>query len=114
MADNQTAIAKLPPQSLETEASLLGCLLIDKDAIFKIADILRPEDFYKDSHGLIYSAMRELYIHHEPIDILTLTTKLEEKNQLEAVGGRTYIAELGNTVATSAHVVHYANTVQRK
>jgi len=114
MADNQSSMAKLPPQNLETEASLLGCLLIDKDAIFKIADILLPEDFYKDSHGMIYSAMRELYIHHEPIDILTLTTKLEEKNQLEALGGRGYIAELGNTVATSAHVVNYANTVQRK
>jgi len=114
MADNKTSIAKLPPQNLEAESSLLGCLLIDKDIIFKIADSLRPEDFYKDSHGLIYAAMRDLYIHHEPIDILTLTARLEEKNQLEAVGGRSYIAELGNTVATSAHAVHYSNLIQRK
>jgi len=88
--------------------------MIDKDAIFKIADTLRPEDFYKDSHGIIYETMRELYSRHEPIDILTLTSKLEEKNKLEAVNGRTYIAELGNTVATSAHVVHYSNIIQRK
>jgi replicative DNA helicase len=114
MADDKTSISKLPPQNLEAESSILGCLMVDKDAIFKIADSLRPEDFYKDSHSLIYAAMRELYIHHEPIDILTLTSKLEEKNQLEAVGGRTYIAELGNTVATSAHVVHYSGIIQRK
>ena len=105
---------KLPPQNLEAESSLLGCLLIDKDAIIKIIDVLRPEDFYKDSHGLIYEAMKELYLRHEPIDILCLTNKLEEKNQLEAIGGRTYLAQLTNTVATSSHVVHYANLIQRK
>ncbi len=88
--------------------------MIDKDAIFKIADTLQPEDFYKDSNRLIYAAMRDLYVHHEPIDILTLTAKLEEKNQLEKINGRTYLAELGNTVATSAHVVFYSNIIQRK
>jgi replicative DNA helicase len=114
MSDKKDLISKLPPQNIEAEASLLGCLMIDKDAIFKIADTLRPEDFYKDSHGLIYETMRELYSRHEPIDILTLTSKLEEKNKLEAVGGRTYISELGNTVATSAHIIHYSNIIQRK
>jgi len=114
MVDNKTSISKLPPQNLEAEASLLGCLMIDKDAIFKIADTLQPGDFYKDSHGIIYETMRELYARHEPIDILTLTSKLEEKNKLAEVGGRTYIIELGNTVATSAHVVHYSNIIQRK
>ncbi len=114
MSDNKSSNLKLPPQNLETEASLLGCLLIDKEAIFKIADTLRQEDFYKDSHGIIYAAMRDLYSHHEPIDILTLTSKLDQKNQLEAVGGRSYIADMGNTVATSAHVVHYSNIIQRK
>ncbi|MFH1583046.1 MAG: replicative DNA helicase, partial [Candidatus Falkowbacteria bacterium] len=114
MADNKNQILKLPPQNIEAEASLLGCLMIDKDAIFKIADTLQPGDFYKDSHGLIYETMRELYARHEPIDILTITSKLEEKNKLADVGGRTYIAELGNTVATSAHVVHYSNIIQRK
>jgi len=114
MPDKKDLISKLPPQNLEAEASLLGCLMIDKDAIFKIADTLTPQDFYKNSHSLIYEAMRELYARREPIDILTLTSKLEEKNQLEAVGGRTYIAELGNTVATSAHVAHYSSIIQRK
>jgi len=114
MAENKSPITKLPPQNMEAESSLLGCLLIDKDAVIKVVDIIRPEDFYKDANGIIFSAMRELYIHHEPIDILTLTNKLEEKNQLEAIGGRTYLAELANSVATSSHIVYYANIVQRK
>ena len=114
MAENKSPITKLPPQNLEAESSLLGCLLIDKDAVIKVVDIIRPEDFYKDANGIIFSAMRELYIHHEPIDILTLTSKLEEKKQLEAIGGRTYLAELANSVATSSHIVYYANIVQRK
>jgi len=114
MPDKKETISKLPPQNLEAESSLLGCLMIDKDAIFKISDTLRPEDFYKDSHRLVYTAMRDLYAHHEPIDILTLTSKLEEKNQLEAIGGRSYLAELGNTVATAAHAVFYSEIIQRK
>jgi len=114
MADNKTLETKLPPQSLEAESSLLGCLLIDKDAIIKVADIITAEDFYKDSNGIIFAAMRELYAHHEPIDIVSLTNKLEEKNKLEAVGGRTYLAQLANSVGTASHVVHYANLVQRK
>jgi len=114
MAENKSPITKLPPQNMEAESSLLGCLLIDKDAVIKVVDIIRPEDFYKDANGIIFSAMRELYIHHEPIDILTLTSKLEEKKQLEAIGGRTYLAELANSVATSSHIVYYANIVQRK
>ncbi|MEK7203180.1 MAG: replicative DNA helicase [Patescibacteria group bacterium] len=114
MIDNKSNITKIPPQNLEAESSLLGCLLIDKDAIIKVVDIIRPEDFYKDANSLIFSAMRDLYVHHEPIDILTLTIKLEEKNQLTAIGGRTYLAELVNNIATSSNVVYYANIVQRK
>ncbi len=114
MADNKTLDTKLPPQSLEAESSLLGCLLIDKDAIIKVADIITAEDFYKDSNGIIFAAMRDLYVHHEPIDIVSLTNKLEEKNQLEAIGGRTYLAQLANLVGTASHVIHYANLVQRK
>lgn len=114
MPEEKSLISKLPPQNLEAESSLLGCLMIDKDAIFKIADTLRPEDFYKDCNRLTYEAMRDLYARHEPIDILTLTSILEERKLLETVGGRTYLAELGNTVATSAHAIFYSNIIQRK
>lgn len=114
MVKQKATAGKLPPQSIETEQSLLGCLLIDKDAVIKVADIVMENDFYKDSHKMIYESMKELFTRREPIDILTLTNRLEEKEQLEAVGGRTYLAQLSNSVATSSHVAHYAQIVQRK
>jgi len=110
----EQSIEKLPPQNLEAEQSLLGCLLIDKDAIIKIADIVMENDFYKDSHRIIYETMKDLYAKHEPIDILSLTNRLEEKNKLEEIGGRSYLALLSNFSATAAHVEHYANIIQRK
>jgi replicative DNA helicase len=110
---NET-IGKLPPQNIEIEESLLGCLLIDRDAIIKIADLLLAEDFYRQSNRQVYETMRELYSRQEPIDIITVTNRLEEKGQLEAVGGRTYLAKLSNAVATASHVVSYANIIQKK
>ena len=96
------------------EQSLLGCLLIDKDAIIKIADIITADDFYKDSHRLIFEAMKGLYEKREPIDLLSLSSRLGEEKQLEIVGGRSYLTSLANAVPTSSHVVHYAQTVQSK
>ncbi len=109
-----TQIEKLPPQNLEAEESFLGCLLIDKDAIIKIADIIDEKDFYRDAHRIIYETMKELYTRHDPIDILSLTNRLDEKSKLEAVGGRTYLAHLSNVIATSSNIVHYAQIIQRK
>ena len=109
-----TIIAKLPPQNLEAEQSLLSCILIDKDAIIKVAVIISEKDFYKDSHEIIFTTIKELYAHHEPIDILTLANRLEEKNQLTAIGGRTYLAQLSTFVATASNIVNYAQIVQRK
>ncbi len=111
MAEN---INKLPPQNLEAEQSVLGCLLIDKEAITKVADILRPEDFYKDAHGLILESMYELYEKREPIDLLSLANRLREKNQLEIVGGQSYLASLTNAVPTASHVATYASIIQKK
>ncbi len=107
-------IEKIPPQSLEAEMSFLGSVLIDKDAMLKVADLVRLEDFYKDSHAKIYEVVLELYAKNEPIDLLTLSNRLEEKNQIEAVGGRTYLATLTNAVPTASNVVHYAGIVHRK
>ncbi len=114
MPNNQETIVKVPPQNIEAEESVLGCLLLDKDAIIKIADFLNEKDFYRDANGLIYETMKELYYQHEPIDILSVTNRLEEKKILEKVGGRTYLAQLANKVATAANVAHYAKIVQRK
>ncbi|PJA08960.1 replicative DNA helicase [Candidatus Falkowbacteria bacterium CG_4_10_14_0_2_um_filter_41_15] len=105
---------KMPPQNIEAEQSLLSCLLIDKDAIIKVADIISENDFYKDAHRIIFTTVKELYNHHEPIDILSLANRLEEKKQLTDIGGRTYLANLSSFVATSSNVVHYANIIQRK
>ncbi|MFA4937173.1 MAG: replicative DNA helicase, partial [Patescibacteria group bacterium] len=105
---------KLPPQNLEAEASTLGSLLIDKDAIVKVADILEPVDFYNDNNGQIYQSMVELYEDRTPIDVLSLGSKLSEKGILEAIGGHTYLTELTNSVPTASNVVHYAKIVQRK
>lgn len=107
-------IEKLPPQNLEAEKSFLGCLLIDKDAIIKVADLINENDFYKDSHKMLFESMKELYASHEPIDILTLTNRLEEKNLLDSIGGRTYLAQLSNATATASHIVNYAQIIQRK
>jgi len=105
---------RVPPQNLEAEQSFLGCLLIDKDAIIKVADIISENDFYKDAHAKLFETIKELYARHEPIDILSLTNRLKEKSQLEEIGGRTYLVHLSNYVATPSHIKHYAQIIQRK
>ena len=77
------ALAKLPPQNIEAEQSLIGSLLIDKDAIIKVADLLSPHDFYRDVHGILYATILELFEKREAIDILSLISRLEEKKRLE-------------------------------
>jgi replicative DNA helicase len=114
MSDKNNSIEKLPPQNLEAEQSLLGCLLLDKESIYKIVDILNPEDFYSNSNKEIFGAMIELFNSQQPIDIITLSNRLEEKKILQEVGGRTYLAQLSNAVATSANTVNYANLIQKK
>src|SRR3989339_1296099 len=105
---------KIPPQSLEAEMSLLGSILLDKDAMLKIADITQPDDFYKDAHFKIFETIAELYSKNEPIDILSLSNRLEETGTLEKVGGRSYLATLANSTPTAANIVNYANIVHKK
>jgi replicative DNA helicase len=111
---NKESIEKLPPQNLEAEQSVLGSLLLDQNAIIKIGDILAPEDFYKDTHKIILQGILDLFDKREPIDLLSLSNNLEEKNHLELVGGRTYLADLTNAVPSAANVVHYAQIVRKK
>ncbi len=105
---------KVPPQNTEAETSLLGSLLIDKDAIIKIADIVTPEDFYDNRHAIIFSAMLDLYEKRQPIDLLTLANKLREAGELDRVGGSAQLAELTSMVPTAAHVAEYASIVAHK
>ena len=79
--------AKLPPQNLEAEQSLLGCILIDKDSIIKSSEVVKVEDFYAEKNRIIYQVMLDLYAAHEPIDALTVSNKLEERDQLKNIGG---------------------------
>lgn len=115
MATNEESlIAKIPPHSLEAEESLLGSLLIDKDAIIKVADTIMPSDFYKDANKIIYETIKELYSNQEPIDIITLSNRLEERKKLATAGGRSYLAQLTAAVATSGNISNYASIIQRK
>lgn len=112
--DNELKGAKLPPQNTDAEASLLGAILIDTDAIVKIADLVRPDDFYEERHQRIYEAILSLYEKHQPIDVLTLSDQLKGTGFLDIVGGAAYLTELTNFVPTATHVEQYADIVSQK
>ncbi len=105
---------KLPPQNVEAEESVLGALMIDKDAMHKVADLLLPSDFYKPANSLIYRAILKLHEKTQPIDILTITNILKEEGSLESVGGSTYLTKLIDSVPTASHIEHYAKLVKEK
>src|SRR3989344_8995804 len=105
---------KLPPQSIEAEKSLLGSLLLDKNALIKVVDFLQIRDFYKKNHQDIYETALELFEKGEPIDILSVSTRLKELEKLDSVGGSGYLTELVNSVPTSSHILNYAKIIQRK
>ena len=104
---------RLPPQNIEAEQSVLGSLLIDPDAIIRVAVFLRPEDFYRETHQQIYTAILSLHERREPTDFITLCDELERQEALEQVGGPAYITSLVNFVPTSIHAEHYAHIVER-
>jgi len=108
-----TAVTE-PPQNSEAEASLLGALLIDGDAIVKIADNISAADFFEPRHQRIYEAISQLYENHEAIDVLTLTDRLRSNGHLDSAGGPAYLTELTNFVPTAAHVEQYADIVAQK
>ncbi len=108
------SIDRLPPQSIEAEQSVLGALLIDRDAVVEVAEILRPDDFYRNQHGSIYSAILELYERREPVDIVTVSEVLERTGNLDHVGGSAYLASLINLTPTAVNAVYYARIVERK
>jgi replicative DNA helicase len=115
MADFKPAInATIPPQNAEAEASLLGAILIDSDAIVKVADIVRPDDFYDERHARIYEATLQLYEKHSPIDVLTLSDQLKNTGMLDMIGGASYLTELTNFVPTAAHADRYADIIKQK
>ena len=106
--------AQQQPQNIEAEASLLGAILIDSDAIVKIADSVSARDFFDPRHTRIYEALVQLYENHDAIDVLTLSDKLKNNGNLDMVGGASYLTELTNFVPTAANVEQYAEIVAQK
>lgn len=116
MAESSSRIdtVRMPPQSLEAEAALLGSLLIDKEAIWRVVDVLEPKDFYKASHRMIYEAALEVISRREAVDVLSLSNRLKDKGELEEIGGMAYLTSLVNTVPTASNASYYARLVHRK
>ena len=108
------SIDKLAPQAVEAEQSVLGSILIDADAILRVADFLRPVDFYRAQHSDVYEAMLALHGQREPIDLVTLGDELRRRDKLDAIGGPAYLTSLMNVVPTAVHAEHYGRIVERK
>ena len=113
MSDGQM-LDRIPPQNLDAERSTLGAMFLEKEAIFRAMEILRPDDFYKDAHRLIYQTVIDLTNRGEPVDLVTVTEELRQKNLLEKIGGVTYLTELAGCVPTAAHIEYYARIVEEK
>jgi len=105
---------KLPPQDIDAERSVLGALMLDKNAIIRVADLIKADNFYTPTHTRIFEAIFELFKRGEPIDILTVTKKLKDKNLLTEVGGSAYLTDLINSVPTATHISYYAKLVKQK
>ncbi len=108
------AVDRVPPQSLEAEMGVLGSMLLDRDAIAAVVEILRPEDFYREAHRIVYSAIVDLFERGEPVDLITVTDRLRDLGKLEEAGGAAYVSSLLNAVPTAANAEYYARIVLQK
>ena len=107
-------IVRIPPHSVEAEQSILGAMILDKEAINTAVEIIHPEDFYKEANGEIYEAILVLFNKNEPVDLITLSEELKRRGTLEHVGGVTYLANLSSGVATTANAEYYCKIVKDK
>lgn len=113
MSDN-LSIDRIPPQSIEAERSTLGSMLLEKEAIYKGAEVLKPEDFYREAHRVIFEVVTHLANKGEPVDIITVSEELKQRNMLDKIGGVAYLTLLANSVPTAANIEHYAKIVEEK
>jgi replicative DNA helicase len=114
MSEADFSSHKLPPQNIDAEQSVLGGILMENDALNKVIEILSPEDFYRDAHRKIFEALIVLSEKDEPADLITLTNELQNRNQLDSVGGASYLATLIDSVPTAANIEYYAKIVKEK
>lgn len=105
---------RVPPQSIEAEQSVLGAMMIEKEAITKVTEMLNPEDFYRESHRLVFQAMLTLYNRNEAVDIITVTEQLRKDEKLDGAGGIAYVTSLANAMPTAANVLYHARIVEEK
>ena len=105
---------RIPPQSLEAEQAVLGGILVDQEMLNQVAELVKPGDFYRQAHQLIYEAALALYDKSEPVDILTVSETLSDQNKLDAAGGRSYINDLALSVASTGNIVYYAKIIRDK
>src|SRR4030043_192154 len=105
---------KLPPQHIEAEQSILGGILIENEAINRVTEILDADDFYRESHRKIFDALINLSERDEPADLITLTNELRKTDQLDSIGGASYLASLIDSVPTAANIQYYARIVKEK
>lgn len=114
MKQLETALDRLPPQNIEAEQSVLGAILLENEILASVVEMLAPEDFYKDSHKKIFLAMLDLYKKNEPIDLITLTEQLSRREQIEEIGGASYLSHIVNLVPTSANIKYHSKIVKEK
>jgi len=107
-------IEKIPPQSLEAEQAALGAMLLERDAISSAVELLREEDFYRESHRLIFQGMTDLYNRHEPVDLITLGEWLKSRDALESIGGTLFLTTIMSQVPTAAGIAHYCGIIRAK
>src|SRR3989339_162438 len=105
---------KLPPQAVELEEAVLGALMLEKNAVLEVLDVLKPDSFYKEAHQKIYEVIRNLSSNEQPIDGLTVIEELRKKEQLDSVGGPAFIWGLTSKVAAAAHIEYHARIIQQK
>ncbi len=111
--DNRIDFGKMPPQAIDMEEAVLAALMIDKDAILSVP-FLKPESFYKESHGLIFRAIYDLTIKNVPADLFSVTEELRKRNEIEAVGGIVFITQLTSRIVSAANIEYHAKIVQQK
>ena len=105
---------KLPPQAIDLEEAVLGALMLEKEAVNTVIDILQPKSFYKETHQKIFSAIQGLFSDSQPVDILTVTNKLRLSGELDIIGGAYYITQLTNRVASAANIEFHARIISQK
>ena len=105
---------RLQPQAVDLEKAVIGALLIERDAYFRVNEILQPQSFYDPRHQIIYEAIQSLNVENQPMDILTVTDKLQRMGKIEEAGGAPYITALSGMVLSSAHIEYHANIIAQK